>query len=107
MQIANDIKEQIISGQIKDGEKLKSVREYSVIYEVTTLTIHRAIRLLEAEGVIQTKNGVGSFVISGVQPTLENKMVSAQVQEFMNRMKSMGIPKADILKLVQEALANE
>jgi len=107
VQIANDIKEQIISGALKDGEKLKSVREYSVLYEVTTLTMHRAIQLLEMEGVIQTKKGVGSFVASDVQPALETKMVNNQVQEFIRRMGNMGIQKVDILQLVQEALADE
>lgn len=106
VQIANSIKEQIISGKLQDGDKLKSVREYSVIYEVTTLTIQRVIQLLETEGIIQTKKGVGSFVVSGIQPSLENKMVNEQVKEFILRMKNMGIAKDEIIALVKEGLEN-
>jgi len=107
VQIANNIKEQIISGKLKDGEKIKSVREYSVFYEVTALTMNRAMQLLETEGVVQTKKGVGSFITAGVQPVLKTKMIGAQVQEFIYRMRNMDIPKADILHLIQEALAND
>ena len=106
VQIANDIKEQIISGKLRGEDKLNSVREYSVVYEVTTLTIQRALQLLETEGIIQTKKGVGSFVISGIQPVLENKMVSLQVQEFILRMKNMGMAKEEILASVKEGLKN-
>jgi len=102
MQIANDIKEQIICGKLIDGDKLKSVREYSVFYEVTTLTIHRAMQLLEADEIVKTKKGVGSFIVSGVQSALGSKMVKAQVKEFIHGMGNMGISEEDILKLVRE-----
>jgi DNA-binding transcriptional regulator YhcF (GntR family) len=106
IQIANDIKEQIVSGKLQDGDKIKSVREYSVLYEVTALTIQRAMQVLEAEGVIQARKGVGSFVISGVQPALENTMVTTQVQEFVRRMKNMGISNEMILTLIKEEIEN-
>jgi len=107
LQIADDIKEQIISGKLQAGEKIKSVREYSLFYEVTVLTVHRALQLLETEGVVETKKGVGSFIIAGVRPILENKMVDTQVQEFIGKMGNMGISRDSILHFVQEALANE
>jgi DNA-binding transcriptional regulator YhcF (GntR family) len=107
VQIAHEIKEQIIAGNLKDGEKIHSVREYSVLYEVTALTVQRAIQLLETEGVIQTKKGVGSFVVPGIQPELKHKMVNTQVQEFVRRMKSMGITNDGIQQSTKEALTDE
>jgi len=103
VQISNDIKEQIISGKLHSGGKIQSVREYSVFYEVTALTVQRAMQLLEADGVVQTKKGIGSFVVSDVQLTLKRKMVSTHVQEFIQRMGNMGITKETVLKLIQEA----
>ena len=61
IQIGTFIKEQIINGTIKPGEKLPSVREYAVLFEVSPLTIHRTIQYLEAEGIIVTRKGIGSF----------------------------------------------
>jgi len=106
VQIANDLKEQIISGKLRDGDKLGSLREYSVEYEVTTLTMQRTFNLLESEGIIQTKKGIGSFVVLGVQSSLENKVVNMQVEEFLTRMKNMGVSEEDILTIVKERLKN-
>jgi Predicted transcriptional regulators len=106
VQIANDLKEQIISGKLQDGDKLGSLREYSVEYEVTTLTMQRTFNLLESEGIIQTKKGIGSFVVLGVQSSLENKVVNLQVEEFLTRMKNMGVSEEDILTIVKERLKN-
>lgn len=107
VQIANDIKEQIISGKLQDEDKIKSIREYSLFYEVTTLTIQRAIQLLESDGVIQTKKGVGSFISIGVRQILEKKIVFAQVQEFIQRMRNMGIEDDLIILLVKEGLKGD
>jgi len=106
IQIAADIREQIISGKIKSGEKIKSVREYSILYAVTALTAQRAMQLLETEGVIEVKRGIGSFVAHGIRQDLEKRMVKQQVGEFTARMKSMGITNESILSAVQEALTN-
>ena len=106
-QIAADIKEQIISGRINGGEKVKSVREYSVLYAVTALTVQRAMQLLEAEGVLQVKKGIGSFVTNGVYSDLKQRTVKQRVGEFIQRMKGMGITNDGILKAVEEALVSE
>lgn len=107
LQIANDIKEQIICGKILEGSKLSSVREYSLMYEVTTLTIQRAIQLLESEKIVETKKGIGSFVNIGIQSILKNKMVDLQVKDFIQGMKNMGVVKEEILHLVKEELEVE
>ncbi len=107
VQIANEIKEQIISGKVQEGDKLSSVREYSATYEVTTLTIQRAIQLLEREKVIETRKGIGSFVTVGVRTELKSKMVGAQVKEFVVRMKNMGMSDNEIVAFIKEELENE
>ena len=55
IQIGTFIKEQIINGTIRPGEKLPSVREYAVFFEVSPLTIHRTVQYLESEGIIETR----------------------------------------------------
>jgi len=108
IQIANDIKEQVVSGKLVDGEKLKSVREYAVFYEVTPLTVQRAMQLLETESVIQAKKGIGSFIVLGARSTLESMMIHTHVKEFVRGMKNMGIhTEESVLELVKEALTDE
>jgi DNA-binding transcriptional regulator YhcF (GntR family) len=106
-QIANDIKEKVIREQIKENHKLPSVREYCAIYEVTSLTMQRALQLLEAEGIIRTKKGVGSFIAEGSRSGLQDQMIQEQVKEFINRMKNMGLSKDTIITLIMEELGDE
>ena len=102
VQIANDIKDQIISGKLHEGDKLSSIREYSVAYQVTALTLQRAMALLEQESVVHTKKGVGSFVNAGMKDALKTKMVDELVQEFITRTTNMGLTKAEIIARIDK-----
>ncbi len=106
IQIANDIKEKIISGLLSENDKLPSIREYSAIYEVTSLTMQRAMQQLETDGVIRTKKGVGCFILEGSKQILQTDMVSSQIKEFITRMKNMGLSDDNIISLLKEALRN-
>jgi GntR family transcriptional regulator len=107
LQISNDIKEKIISRQINEGEKLPSIREYCSIYEVTSLTMQRAIQQLESDGIVRTKKGIGIFVMENSRHMLKEDMVQTHMTEFITRMKNMGLQNDMILKLLKEALENE
>jgi DNA-binding transcriptional regulator YhcF (GntR family) len=102
VQIANDIKDQIIAGTLEEGDKLSSIREYSVKYEVTTLTIQRAMSLLESGNVVQTKNGVGSFVNVGMREQLKSVVMKELVRDFTARAFNMGMTKDEIVEYIQE-----
>jgi GntR family transcriptional regulator len=106
VQIADNIKDQIVAGKLNDGDKLKSIREYSVMYEVTALTMQRALGLLEAEEAVETKKGVGSFVKTGVRDLLKIKIMEELVRDFISRASNMGISEEEILQSVKEGLKN-
>ncbi|MCL2198961.1 MAG: GntR family transcriptional regulator [Defluviitaleaceae bacterium] len=107
VQIADDIKDQIIAGKLCDDDKLLSIREYSLKYEVTALTMQRALALLESEGAVETKKGVGSFVKAGVREQLKVRLVEELVRDFISRAKNMGISNDEILENVREGLDND
>ena len=106
IQIANDIKDQIIAGRLNYGDKLSSIREYSISYEVTSLTMQRALTLLENEAVIETKKGVGSFVKHGVAEQLKIKIIKELVHDFITRASNMGITGKELLNHVKEGIEN-
>ena len=106
VQIATDIKDQIIAGKLNNGDKLNSIREYSIEYEVTALTMQRAIGLLEHEAVIETRKGVGSFIKPGVREQIRAKLVEELVQNFIARAANMGISGEELLTFVKEGLDN-
>ena len=61
-QIYTQIKNQIISGDLKEDELLPSIRNLAKDLRISVITTRRAYDELEREGYIQTVAGRGSFV---------------------------------------------
>ena len=61
-QIEHQIKAAIISGQLKEGEMLPSMRALAKELRISIITTKRAYEELEKDGFIQTVAGKGCFV---------------------------------------------
>ncbi len=61
-QITQGIKDLIICGALSKDEQLPSVRDLSVSLTVNPNTVQRAYKTLEAEGIVYSIRGKGSFV---------------------------------------------
>lgn len=61
-QISNWIREKIESGQYKVDEKLPSENEFTQKFDVSRVTVRRALQTLENEQLIYRCQGLGSFV---------------------------------------------
>lgn len=61
-QVMDQLKEQIMTGQMATGEKLPSVRELSKSITVNPNTVQKTYRELERQGYVYTTSGVGTFV---------------------------------------------
>lgn len=72
-QIKEQIKEQILNGQIAEGTILPSIRNLAREIGVSVITTTRAYNDLEAEGFIASMQGRGSVVLSK-----ENKILKEQ-----------------------------
>jgi GntR family transcriptional regulator len=82
-QIARQVKAQIISGALAEGDSLPSIRRLAQDLQISVITTKRAYDELEREGFINTVGGKGTFV-------------AAQNPEFLREKK---------MKLVEEKLA--
>ncbi|MEU5537449.1 GntR family transcriptional regulator [Streptomyces sp. NPDC020362] len=60
--IADDLRQQITTGRIKPGERLPSESGLAVQYKVSTVTLRRALTVLQAEGLVEKIQGKGNFV---------------------------------------------
>ncbi|GEM03684.1 GntR family transcriptional regulator [Halolactibacillus miurensis] len=61
-QIADKIKNQILKGDLKKGDKLPSLRAQAVELEVNINTITKGYNILENDGMIEKQRGLGFFV---------------------------------------------
>ncbi|MFE4685647.1 GntR family transcriptional regulator [Streptomyces sp. NPDC056721] len=60
--IADDIRNQIATGQLKAGERLPSEASLASRYQVSTPTLRSALMLLQGEGLVEKIHGKGNFV---------------------------------------------
>lgn len=63
-QITTQIKNQILKGELKEGDALPGMRSLAKDLKVSVITTKRAYNDLEQEGFIETIVGKGSFVAS-------------------------------------------
>lgn len=61
-QIADGLREQILSGVLQSGDKLPSVRELATELTINPNTIQRSYRELEIQGWVASVPGKGCFV---------------------------------------------
>lgn len=62
IQIADQLREQILSGAIRPGQQLPSERDLSVQLGVSRPTLREALIALEIAGLVEVRVGVGAFV---------------------------------------------
>ncbi|MEM9773855.1 MAG: PLP-dependent aminotransferase family protein [Chloroflexota bacterium] len=66
-QVAEQIRAQINTGQLPSGTRLPTVRSLSAELGVTPLTVHNAYNELQADGLIESVVGRGTFVSDEAQ----------------------------------------
>ena len=81
-QITRQIKQQILSGKLKEGDALPSIRLLAKELRISVITTKRAYEDLEAEGFIVTTPGKGSFV-APQNPELQREEMLKQVEQHL------------------------
>ncbi len=61
-QIVSQIKAQIMSGELKAGEALPSIRALAKSLQISVLTVQKAYDILQEDGFIETTAGKGCYV---------------------------------------------
>ena len=86
-QLKEQIKQNILSGQYKNGDLIPSEREFSDNYELSSTTIRRALNDLVQENFLERKAGKGTFV-----RRRKVKRDLRKVLGFTKNMTEMGLP---------------
>jgi len=61
-QIAQALRDRIRSGDIAPGARLDNQRRLAEVFGVTLMTLRQALEVLEREGLIMRRHGLGTFV---------------------------------------------
>lgn len=93
LQLAERLNRQIVSGELKPGDKLPSVREMAVSSKVNPNTVQRTYRELEASGIVESRRGQGTFVTENedILLSIREKLKQEQIETFIQVMHDLVI----------------
>ena len=77
-QIVQQIKAQIISGDLKEGDGLPSIRKLAKELHISVITTKRTYEELEKEGFIDVVGGKGTFVAIQNKELLREKKMNVR-----------------------------
>lgn len=103
-QIASQIKALIISGALKEGEMLPSMRLLAKELRISVITTKRAYEELEREGFIISQTGKGSFV-AGRDVELIRETQLQKIEQQLSQAVELARMSSVSLEELQELLA--
>ena len=102
LQIIRYVKRGVAAGSIADGEELPSRRVLSARLGVNPNTVQKAYRLLEEEGLIQSRSGAKSCVAAdeAARARVRGDLLREEAQSVVAAMKRMGLSRQEALDLI-------
>ena len=102
-QIASQIKNLIMTGELKSGAALPSMRLLAKELRISVITTKRAYEDLERDGFIESITGKGSFVSAGNTEFLREqqlRIVEEHLQKAIDTAKKSGISPDELIEII-------
>jgi GntR family transcriptional repressor for pyruvate dehydrogenase complex len=110
-QIYSNLKEKLMRGAWKEGEKLPSEQEFCSLFGVSRVTVRAALQQLEIMGLVETRQGEGTFVnefsISRTVDTLHPLFQLQQDQDLITVMEYRKIVEKGTIGLALEKINDD
>lgn len=104
LQIVNQIKEQILKGELAESQSLPSIRSLAKELKISVITTKRAYDELEKEGLIVSVAGKGTYVAAMNREFLREasiKRVEDKLAEAVSSAKSAGLTLAELQEMLR------
>ena len=102
LQIADRLMEQILAAELKEEDRVPSVRDVAEAMGVNPNTVMRTFEFLQGEEIIYNRRGVGYFV----SPDAKQKILAEQRREFLEEELPLIKQKMKMLGIDIKALTN-
>lgn len=105
-QIYEMIEDDIIEGELEEGDQIPSTTEISKFYQLNRATAQKGLAVLVDEGYAYKQRGVGIFVAEGAAKKLIEKRKKEFQLQFIKPMleesKRLRMTKEEIIKFIEE-----
>jgi GntR family transcriptional regulator len=109
IQIMNQIRQMVASGDLKPGDQLPTVRELAIELRVNWNTIARAYRMLDEAGLISTQQGRGTFIwelpSEEANRRLHQQTLEELTRHYLVEAARLEVSPQDVLSMVQKEIA--
>jgi DNA-binding transcriptional regulator YhcF (GntR family) len=106
LQIADKIKNDILSGSLREDEQVMSTNQYAAFYRINPATAAKGFHQLIDEGILYKRRGVGMFVAPDARDRLladrRKRFFADVVDPVLAEARVLGIPVGDIVRHLEE-----
>ena len=103
LQIVKHIKSGIVSGTVVNGDEVPSRRVLSALLGVNPNTIQKAYKMLEDEGLMESRSGAKSYMCfdEKIVGEVRRQLLENDATAIINSLKQMGLNKQEALALIE------
>ena len=106
LQIANGIKNDVLSGALGEDEQVMSTNQYAAFYRINPATAAKGFAQLVDEGVLYKKRGIGMFVSPDARARLRRqrreRFFAEVVDPMLAEARMVGVDVDEIVKYIGE-----
>ncbi len=108
-QIVEQTEKFILTGILKPGDKIPSVRNLSIELSVNPNTIQKSIVELDRRGLIFSVPGKGCYVSEEARTALSavKRKEMAEIKDKINELALAGVTKDELLELIEEVYSKK
>ena len=100
LQIADEIRERVVEGDWRPGERVPSIRELAVELGVNPNTVTKSYQRLVERGIISSRRGLGYFVSEDARERgleeMRNEFLRDELPKIVRTMRVLGIGPDDL-----------
>jgi GntR family transcriptional regulator len=108
-QVIQSLKLEILSGRLKDGDRLPPIRELAKILKLNPNTVAKAYYTLEEAGLVEGRPGSGNWVRTkgpGLDG-LRNSLLEGETKAYLEKAFSLGATLEDVGKTIERITRHE
>ncbi len=99
----------VVRGEIKQGERIPSIRDMALVLKVNHNTVQRVYQELERRGLIYSRRGTGYFVAEeeNMIMNIQQEMAYDSTRRFLEEMRELGFSDQQILAGIAKNMKGE
>lgn len=106
VQIREKIEDQIVNGELQEGEQAPSTNQLVQFYKINHATVAKGVNQLVEEGLLYKKRGIGMFVAEGARERLLQQRRDAFYDEYVvglvDEAEKLGISTEELFALIKK-----